>query len=154
LTRLDAHLLRLDELMEREPGVVEDYVMTMETLEVSRACHALFVPAVIFILQISFIEFALKRVCCVLDPNFKRPSKGTIAACTGFLKRERVIQQVPREFEDCVSGKIEIRNDFAHGDWLALSKKLQEIDLHEVFEAVAMYLGVIKDGLLSRDYKV
>lgn len=154
LIRLDAHFLRLGEVIKQEPEAIEDFVMSKETLEVSRACHMVFVPAVIFILQISFIEFALKRVCCTLDSNFRPLPKGVIAGCTSYLKREKVIQQVPREFEDRISRKIEVRNDFAHGEWVALSTKLQEIDLFGVFEAVTMFLGVIKDGLQSKGFEV
>lgn len=100
LRHLEGYLLRLDKLLESEPGATEDYIMASDALETSRTSHALFVPAIIFILQISFFEFAIKRICHLVDGRFKAPSRGLIAACTGFLKQNRVIEHVPREFEE------------------------------------------------------
>lgn len=140
--------------MKREPRAAEDYVSISEAREVSQTSHALLVPAIIFIVQILFVEFAMKRVCHLVDPNFRPASRGLIAACTGFLKRKKVIEQMPREFEERIFKKIDVRNDFAHGDWLALETKLNKVDLYEIFEAVGKYLWAIKEGLESRGYNI
>ena len=120
-------------------------------LEVATLADETLTKATIFIVLCSFKEFALKELYGQLKDAQPLP-------------RKKVFNRIKKTFtkmefwpkDDNSSGRLSesayesVRNNFAHGDWAGLKKALPELELHDEFREVAVFLGRIAERMRSK----
>ena len=119
-------------------------------------------PAMILVMLHILTEKSLKALCYSFsegegeyeipaDTRFKVPvrsGESSIDANIRWLKDECHFEfDVESGMYDLLDKCREIRNNFAHGDWSVVQKKLQEIELVDAFSAVSKLFSSIDKGM-------
>jgi len=137
-------------------GALDDLVMAEMEHQILSDSDSYIVKSILFLMLISFSEFALKQVYKLYQPpEPPPPARKAVKRIIATLKRRKAITQVPASYEANFSNHIDpVRNGFAHGDWMEIGQALNNLDLTKSFLSVAEYFLVIQQNLRDQGHDV
>ncbi len=115
------------------------------------------VKSTVFLLLVSFTEYANKEVYKLVRPHGPAiPEKSAVSFIRNGLREEGILEaDDPASYTEHFFNHIQpVRNNFAHGDWAQLAKTLNQVDLTKSFQAVHEYFGSMKANLSRRGVEV
>jgi hypothetical protein len=100
------------------------------------------IRATILHLLTAFVEFAVRQIFKLLLPNKKLPQKPSFTDLINPLKTIGAFTDYPPEYCESVHKyREDVRNQFAHGNWVELAKEVQDLDLTKAFEGTAKLMA-------------
>jgi len=99
--------------------------------------------ATILHLLTAFVEFAVKQIFELLLPDEKLPAKPWLEKhLIPPLKAIGAFTEYPPEYLESVDKfRDDVRNNFAHGNWVELAREVQALDLAKAFEGTAKLMA-------------
>jgi hypothetical protein len=101
------------------------------------------IRATILHLLTAFVEFAVKQIFELLLPDKKLPPEPKfVRDFIDPLKEIRAFTDFPPEYcESVFKFRDDVRNNFAHGNWVELAREVQDLDLTKAFEGTAKLMA-------------
>ena len=111
------------------------------------------VKSTLFLLLVSFTEYARKEVYRLVRPHGPAiPERSAVRVILDRLREDGILEaDDPASYTEHFFNHINpVRNNFAHGDWAKLAKTLNQVDLTKSFQAVHEYFQRTKEHLSRR----